>query len=143
MQPDLRSFELLFSLLILLSYLLFVLLSAYFPLFTYYFSSNSLHIFSFPSQLTFSRVILIPCSHFSSSALHFYFSPLISFSPLLLFSFYAVYRTSYTLYRIPYSQRSWGVPIPVFYKKSTNEALMNSEILEHVEGAVQSYSGVM
>ena len=31
-------------------------------------------------------------------------------------------------------QRSWGVPIPVFYKKSTNEALMNNEILEHVEG---------
>jgi hypothetical protein len=49
----------------------------------------------------------------------------------------------YTLYRIPYSQRSWGVPIPVFYKKSTNEALMNTEILDHVEGAVQSLSGVM
>ena len=40
---------------------------------------------------------------------------------------------------LPISQRSWGVPIPVFYKKSTNEALMNAEILEHVEGTYYLY----
>ena len=30
-------------------------------------------------------------------------------------------------------QRAWGVPIPVFYKTSTNEALMTPETLAHIE----------
>jgi isoleucyl-tRNA synthetase len=30
-------------------------------------------------------------------------------------------------------QRSWGVPIPVFYKKSNNEPLMTPETLKHIE----------
>lgn len=33
-------------------------------------------------------------------------------------------------------QRSWGVPIPVFYSKATNEALMTPETLKHIEGIV-------
>ncbi len=30
-------------------------------------------------------------------------------------------------------QRSWGVPIPVFYKKNSNEILLNSEIINHIQ----------
>ncbi len=30
-------------------------------------------------------------------------------------------------------QRSWGVPIPVFYKKNGNEILLNSEIINHIQ----------
>jgi len=30
-------------------------------------------------------------------------------------------------------QRSWGVPIPVFYKKSSNEVLLNSEVINHIK----------
>ena len=30
-------------------------------------------------------------------------------------------------------QRSWGVPIPVFYKKNGNEILLNSEIIDHIQ----------
>lgn len=30
-------------------------------------------------------------------------------------------------------QRSWGVPIPVFYKKTNNEPLMTPETLKHIE----------
>ena len=30
-------------------------------------------------------------------------------------------------------QRQWGVPIPVFYKKSTNEPLMTAETITHIE----------
>ena len=30
-------------------------------------------------------------------------------------------------------QRSWGVPIPVFYKKNSNEILLNSEIIKHIQ----------
>ena len=29
-------------------------------------------------------------------------------------------------------QRTWGVPIPVFYDRDTNEPLLNKETLEHV-----------
>ena len=36
-------------------------------------------------------------------------------------------------------QRSWGVPIPVFYNKKTNEALMNSETLAHIEKLFAEY----
>jgi len=30
-------------------------------------------------------------------------------------------------------QRSWGVPIPVFYKKNGNEILLNEEIINHIQ----------
>ena len=30
-------------------------------------------------------------------------------------------------------QRSWGVPIPVFYNKATNEPLMTTETLTYIE----------
>lgn len=33
-------------------------------------------------------------------------------------------------------QRSWGVPIPVFYDEATNEPLMNSETIAHVQAIV-------
>ncbi|MGD1902888.1 MAG: isoleucine--tRNA ligase [Geitlerinemataceae cyanobacterium] len=33
-------------------------------------------------------------------------------------------------------QRSWGVPIPVFYDKESGEPLMNAETIEHVRGIV-------
>jgi len=31
-------------------------------------------------------------------------------------------------------QRTWGVPIPVFYHKETGEPLMNAETIEHIRG---------
>lgn len=31
-------------------------------------------------------------------------------------------------------QRSWGVPIPVFYSKLNNEPLMTEETLKYIEG---------
>ena len=34
-------------------------------------------------------------------------------------------------------QRKWGVPIPVFYRKDTNEAVVTEETLEHVIGLVR------
>ncbi|MBD1922287.1 isoleucine--tRNA ligase [Microcoleus sp. FACHB-831] len=33
-------------------------------------------------------------------------------------------------------QRSWGVPIPVFYDEETNEPLLNEETISHVQGIV-------
>ena len=30
-------------------------------------------------------------------------------------------------------QRSWGVPIPVFYKKNSNDILLNSKIINHIQ----------
>jgi len=30
-------------------------------------------------------------------------------------------------------QRSWGVPIPVFYNKNCNEILLNNEIINHIQ----------
>lgn len=34
-------------------------------------------------------------------------------------------------------QRTWGVPIPVFYDTTTSEPLMNQETIEHVQGIVR------
>tara|TARA_Y100001968_G_scaffold87923_1_gene78954 strand:+ start:5098 stop:7995 length:2898 start_codon:yes stop_codon:yes gene_type:complete len=36
-------------------------------------------------------------------------------------------------------QRSWGVPIPVFYEKNGNEILLNQETLNHIEGLFEKY----
>lgn len=33
-------------------------------------------------------------------------------------------------------QRSWGVPIPVFYDEETGEVLLNEEIINHVQGII-------
>ena len=33
-------------------------------------------------------------------------------------------------------QRSWGVPIPVFYEEETREVLLNEEIINHVQGII-------
>jgi isoleucyl-tRNA synthetase len=33
-------------------------------------------------------------------------------------------------------QRSWGVPIPVFYDEETNEPLLNEETIAHVQGII-------
>lgn len=33
-------------------------------------------------------------------------------------------------------QRSWGVPIPVFYDQATGEALLNEETIKHVQGII-------
>ncbi|MEJ6483331.1 isoleucine--tRNA ligase [Nostoc punctiforme UO1] len=33
-------------------------------------------------------------------------------------------------------QRSWGVPIPVFYDEATGEPLLNEEIINHVQGII-------
>ncbi|MEH2388821.1 MAG: isoleucine--tRNA ligase [Nostoc sp.] len=33
-------------------------------------------------------------------------------------------------------QRSWGVPIPVFYDEATGEPLLNQEIINHVQGII-------
>ncbi len=33
-------------------------------------------------------------------------------------------------------QRSWGVPIPVFYDKETGEPLMNAETIAHIQGII-------
>lgn len=33
-------------------------------------------------------------------------------------------------------QRSWGVPIPVFYDEETNEPLLNQETISHVQGII-------
>ena len=33
-------------------------------------------------------------------------------------------------------QRTWGVPIPVFYDQATGEALLNEETIKHVQGIV-------
>jgi len=33
-------------------------------------------------------------------------------------------------------QRSWGVPIPVFYDESTNEPLLNAEIISHAQAII-------
>ena len=34
-------------------------------------------------------------------------------------------------------QRSWGVPIPVFYHRDTNEVLLNAETLDHVQATAR------
>ncbi len=36
-------------------------------------------------------------------------------------------------------QRSWGVPIPVFYKKDGNEILLNKEIISHIQELFSEY----
>ena len=36
-------------------------------------------------------------------------------------------------------QRTWGVPIPVFYKKEGSEVLLNAETLKHVEDLIAKY----
>nr|XP_033791983.1 isoleucine--tRNA ligase, mitochondrial isoform X2 [Geotrypetes seraphini] len=36
-------------------------------------------------------------------------------------------------------QRSWGVPLPVFYHKETGEPLMNSHIIEHIIKVVEQH----
>ena len=36
-------------------------------------------------------------------------------------------------------QRHWGVPIPVFYKKSSNEPLINAETLAHIENIFSTH----
>jgi len=36
-------------------------------------------------------------------------------------------------------QRSWGVPIPVFYRKDNGEELLNSEVISHVRGIVAEH----
>lgn len=36
-------------------------------------------------------------------------------------------------------QRAWGVPIPVFYSKATNEPLMTKETLEHIESVFRTH----
>ncbi|MEH1910074.1 isoleucine--tRNA ligase [Nostoc sp.] len=37
-------------------------------------------------------------------------------------------------------QRSWGVPIPVFYDEATGEPLLNEEIINHVQGIIAEKS---
>ena len=36
-------------------------------------------------------------------------------------------------------QRSWGVPIPVFYKKEGKETLINTETIDHIKNLFQTY----
>ena len=36
-------------------------------------------------------------------------------------------------------QRSWGVPIPVFYKKNSNEVLINEATLNHIQDLFKEY----
>ncbi len=36
-------------------------------------------------------------------------------------------------------QRTWGIPIPVFYKKNTNEILLNKETIDHIENLFAQY----
>ncbi len=36
-------------------------------------------------------------------------------------------------------QRSWGVPIPVFYDEATNEPLLTQETIEHIQGIVAEH----
>ena len=36
-------------------------------------------------------------------------------------------------------QRSWGVPIPAFYHKQTNEVLMNKETIEHIGSVFEQH----
>ncbi len=36
-------------------------------------------------------------------------------------------------------QRSWGVPIPVFYKKNSDEILLNQEILNHIQNLFKEH----
>lgn len=132
-----------------------VYLVLFIPYSTYVFTStnpDSLHVFfsllvitPHPSPLTLFFPLpppfrpLIP-SNSLFTTLHPFPSLLPShpYSPDPIFlSLLLIIPFIFYLYLIaPWSQRSWGVPIPVFYKKSTNEALMNAEILEHVEGAL-------
>lgn len=37
-------------------------------------------------------------------------------------------------------QRAWGLPIPVFYHKTTDEPLINEETISHLQKLVRSYS---
>jgi isoleucyl-tRNA synthetase len=39
-------------------------------------------------------------------------------------------------------QRSWGVPIPVFYNKATNEPLMTAETLKHIESVFREHGSI-
>lgn len=34
-------------------------------------------------------------------------------------------------------QRSWGVPIPAFYRKDNGEALLNPDVISHVRSIVE------
>lgn len=36
-------------------------------------------------------------------------------------------------------QRSWGVPIPVFYEETTREPLLNEETLTHIQGIIAAH----
>ena len=36
-------------------------------------------------------------------------------------------------------QRSWGVPIPVFYKRNSNEILINQKTLNHIQNLFEKY----
>eukprot|EP00962_Isochrysis_galbana_P009378 scaffold2619_cov123-Isochrysis_galbana.AAC.14 len=38
-------------------------------------------------------------------------------------------------------QRTWGVPIPVFYDRTTDEPLLNAETLAHVQALVRTHGG--
>ncbi len=36
-------------------------------------------------------------------------------------------------------QRTWGVPIPVFYEKETNEVLLNAETIDHIKKLISQH----
>jgi len=38
-------------------------------------------------------------------------------------------------------QRTWGVPIPVFYHRDTGEVLLNAATLEHIQGLIAEHGG--
>ena len=100
--------------------------------------SASLSIsYSIPPSLSLPSSLPYPIS--VPSSLPIYFLPPSLSLTLSLFSLTPSLLNPLLFSSLPISQRSWGVPIPVFYKKSTNEALMNAEILEHVEGTYYLY----
>lgn len=35
-------------------------------------------------------------------------------------------------------QRTWGVPIPVFYHTQTSEPLMNEKTISHIQGELEA-----
>ena len=38
-------------------------------------------------------------------------------------------------------QRTWGVPIPVFYNRSNGEVLLNADTLEHIQALIAEHDG--
>ena len=36
-------------------------------------------------------------------------------------------------------QRTWGVPIPVFYHRSNGEVLLNADTLEHIQALIAEH----